>query len=85
MCVLNETQCHSYSEHLLDTALQQILSQQDVWHIVQQFPDVNEAEVRSRILDENAAAYFCLTKNTCLAATRYLFADSICIYIYIHI
>lgn len=49
MCVLNDTRCHS--ENLLDSALQQILSRQNAWHIVTQYPALDPEEECSRILD----------------------------------
>ena len=49
MCVLDDSKCHS--EQLLDTSLQQLLSGQNDWHIVQQYPAVNEQLECNRILD----------------------------------
>ena len=49
MCVLNDTHCHS--QNLLDSALQQILSQQNVWHIVKQYPELDTEQECRRILD----------------------------------
>ena len=55
MCVMNDSLCHS--DHLLDTALQQILSAQNDWHIVQQYPALDKDLECNRILDWPHEAY----------------------------